>query len=82
MIARLFKLNNQYRDNLRYDIIPSIEEKGDDQGYNSNSFVSGLLSAAGFEDWSNSTRRFTPGYDKPVPSKQFGSPCLSIKGCN
>ena len=82
MIARLFKLDKAYKDDLRYDINPETQEEGEVKGYNSNSYVSGLLRAAGYGDWGNNSGRSVPGYQTPVPSEKFREkPCLSVKDC-
>src|SRR3546814_15342105 len=42
MVDRLFRLDANYRDNLPYDLSPQAAEPG----YNSNSYVAGLLATA------------------------------------
>ena len=69
-----------YNDNLDYDLFPAKDGQGSffvaDDGYNSNSFVSGILGATGA-----AAPRVPgvnlPGYEKPVPSECFreGNEC-------
>jgi hypothetical protein len=66
MVNRLFRLDANYRDNLPYDLSPQAAEPG----YNSNSYVAGLLATAGFENIETPDRP-TPGFDKPVPKQAF-----------
>ena len=65
MIASLFSADANYADNLPYELWPTSESGG----YNSNSYVSGLLRTVGFEDVDAPPR--TPGFDKPVPEQSF-----------
>ena len=72
-ISALFEADSNYGDNLDYDLFPAAEGKGSyfvaDDGYNSNSYVSGLLGATGAD--APQPPVTTPGYDKPVPEKEF-----------
>jgi RHS repeat-associated protein len=63
-IDRLFELERRYRDNIDYELFPNRFSDGN----NSNSYVNGLLRAAGVEMPSPPT---SPGYDKPVPAEAF-----------
>jgi uncharacterized protein RhaS with RHS repeats len=71
---------NAYNDDLDYDLFPAKEGEGrtfvPDDGYNSNSFVSGILGATGAKAPEINSVEL-PGYDKPVPSECFraGNPC-------
>lgn len=73
------RADSAYNDKLDYDLFPAQEGQGSifvpDDGYNSNSFVSGLLGATGVKPPSIDTN--LPGYDKPVPSRCFreGNKC-------
>ena len=70
----LARADANYNDDLDYDLFPAQDGQGSifvaDDGYNSNSYVSGILEATGVEapqiDGVN-----LPGYDKPVPSRCF-----------
>jgi len=64
-IKNILKAAGRYKGNLNYDIIP---ESGTD-GYNSNSYVSGLIKAAGGKtpDLKTNGQFQTPGYEKPIP---------------
>jgi uncharacterized protein RhaS with RHS repeats len=63
-----------YDDGLDYDLFPAQEGNGSifvpDDGYNSNSFVSGLLQATGVNPPEINNVN-VPGYDKPVPERCF-----------
>ena len=64
----LNQLDSNYKDNLNYDLFPNL---GNSSGYNSNSYVSGLLNAAGID--SPQINNLTlPGYRKPIPAENFG----------
>lgn len=69
----LFKAELNYRtnyNNLNYDLFPNADATiGYGKGYNSNSFITGLLNATGFNPISPSYN--VPGWDKPVPAKYF-----------
>lgn len=72
--------DSNYNDKVDYDLFPAQEGEGSffvaDDGYNSGSYVSGILGATGVEapeiDGVN-----LPGYDKPVPAQCFerNNPC-------
>ncbi|WP_171056241.1 RHS repeat-associated core domain-containing protein [Paenibacillus sinopodophylli] len=53
---------NTAKDPIDYDLFP--RKKGD--GYNSNSFVSGFLQAAGYDPSDFRPKKNLPGYKKPV----------------
>lgn len=76
LIGRLFNADSNYRDNLDYDFFP-----GSSDGYNSNSYVAGLLRAIGVENvpLPNQQNTPTPGADKPVPTGCFTP---EQRGCN
>lgn len=68
-----------YNDKLDYDLFPAREGQGSafvaDDGYNSNSFVSGLLGATGVNTPKIDAN--LPGLNKPVPPQCFkeGNKC-------
>ncbi len=64
----LNQLDSNYKDNLNYDLFPNLS---DSNGHNSNSYISGLLNAAGINtpQINNLT---LPGYKKPIPAENFG----------
>jgi len=64
-INRLIKSANSYQNKLNYDLKP---QAGTD-GYNSNSYVAGVIKAAGgVPPTLNTNGEFqAPGYDKPIP---------------
>jgi len=71
-MRKLLELDSHFPDNLDYDFYPvkgntRFWERGD--GYNSNSYVSGLLTAAGVGPPTLPVD--TPGFDKPVPSSFY-----------
>jgi RHS repeat-associated protein len=74
--ATLSNLDRNYDDNLDYDLFPANDGERSifvaDDGYNSNSYVSGVLGAADIEA-PNLSGANTPGYDKPVPVANFTS---------
>lgn len=63
-ISGLINAANSYGNDLNYDATPSK-----DGGYNSNSYVSGVLGAAGAKPPAlNTGGKFqAPGYNKPIP---------------
>jgi hypothetical protein len=74
VIEQLLLADSNYDDNLDYDYMASPDDERKwylaDDGYNSNSYVAGILRAVGLtipEIQSN-----VPGYDKPVPIESFG----------
>ena len=73
-IHELIKLDSNYKDNLDYDLFPEISENKKwykpDDGYNSNSYVPGLLNSAGIAAPNLNQEINLPGYDKPVPSEK------------
>ena len=68
VIDALFAADAAYKDNLNYDFIP----KAGSDGYNSNSYASGLLGAVGLKP--PAVTHTVPGYGKPVPSSAFKVP--------
>ncbi|QDQ25685.1 RHS repeat protein [Chitinimonas arctica] len=72
-IDRLFSLSNKYNENKeRYTLLP-LSIFNVPTGHNSNSFISGIGRAAGFNmPAPNETGRNTPGYQFPLPSSSFG----------
>ena len=64
-IERLFAADAAYDDATGYDIVPFRWSRG----YNSNSYLSGLLAAAG---WHAARPPSVPGWDKPLPKAMFG----------
>ena len=72
LISDLLLYNANYMDNLDYDLFPANSQNAKwylpDDGYNSNSYISGLLSKAGIKKPKVTD---TPGWDKPVPLKYF-----------
>lgn len=65
-IDTLLELDQHYNDDLDYDFWPDNSEPGN----NSNSYISGLLDAAGAEAPVPDVN--LPGYDKPVVREVFG----------
>ncbi|ARU58895.1 MAG: hypothetical protein MI864_14885 [Pseudomonadales bacterium] len=74
-IEALFVLDKQYKDHLDYDLFPATVGNEvwwlADDGYNSNSFIAGLLKASGVKPIPTPPVS-VPGFNKPVPSKYFG----------
>lgn len=76
-IDRLLQQEDNYDDGLDYDTLPSLPKDQKwwlpDDGHNSNSYVSGMLDAAGATppeiDYYS-----VPGYNKPVPREHFQKP--------
>ena len=72
-IDRLIGLDAKYADNLDYDLYPANPQDQKwwraDDGYNSNSYTSGLLGASGV--LAPRLPVSTPGWDKPVPQEYF-----------
>jgi len=65
-INRLVSAQNNYGNNLDYDALPELAD-----GYNSNSYIAGLLNAAG-----GTPPRLNaafPGFGEPVPQAQFAT---------
>jgi hypothetical protein len=65
VIDALFAADANYDDNLAYELSPD----GDGKSFNSNSYVSGLLTAVGLNPPQLTSD--VPGYDQPVPSSEF-----------
>ena len=72
LIDQVFEMDGNYGDDLNYDIFP---EPGTD-GYNSNSYLHGLLEALSAEHGVRYTVNFGqlafPGWDKPLELTVFG----------
>lgn len=70
-INRLIRAANSYTGNLNYDLIPQAGTNG----YNSNSYVSGVIKAAGgIPPILDTKGKFqTPGYDKEIPLSTGGA---------
>jgi len=66
-VETLNRLDSGYKDNLVYDLFPNLNNS---DGYNSNSYVSGLLNAAKINVPEIDLK--LPGYRKPVPVENFG----------
>lgn len=75
-INRLIKSANSYQNNLNYDLYP----KAGTNGYNSNSYVSGVIKAAGDTPPAlNANGEFqAPGYEKPIPLNTGGHQVLGV----
>ncbi|NNU14744.1 hypothetical protein HK107_00215 [Parvularcula sp. ZS-1/3] len=65
IVDALFEADARYSDGLAYDILPFNWS----DGYNSNSYVAGLLQATG---WEVDRPGRVPGWHKPVPKEKFG----------
>jgi len=72
-IKKLLELDGYYMDDLDYDLFPAKKKEQvwwwADDGFNSNSFIAGLLAASGAEVPTPPVS--TPGFDKPVPKEHF-----------
>jgi hypothetical protein len=68
VIGNLLRCYSGYQNNLDYGLIPA-QAPG---SYNSNSYVSGLLDAAGVTKPPYITNDSFPGWDQPVPTSAFG----------
>ena len=64
-IANLLALHEEYANALDYDLFPSFQNS-----YNSNSYTSGLLDAAGI--YKIRPPVSTPGWNDPLPPEYFG----------
>lgn len=74
VIGQLFELEANYEQNvanpnnsIRYQLFP----RASNDRHNSNSFISGLLNAAGFNHLNHAPTLNVPGWDKPVPREMF-----------
>lgn len=76
LIGRILATDSNYKDNLDYDFFPSSSD-----GYNSNSYVSGLLKAIGVDQppVPNQQVAPTPGAEKPVPTGCFKADQVGCK---
>lgn len=74
LIEKLFLLNSNYSQDLDYDLFADTPENQSffipDDGYNSNSYISGLLDAAGVSK-PKLDKKVYPGWNKPVPASKF-----------
>jgi len=71
VISALLGAEDSYGDDVDYDLLPKT---GDDvgrfrDGYNSNSYVSGILKSVGLKPPEVESK--VPGYDKPLPKEHF-----------
>jgi len=64
LIRSLLDADQKYRDNLDYEYFPQSFT----DGYNSNSYLNGLLRAVGIN---MPTPPSTPGFNKPLPGSSF-----------
>ncbi len=64
-INNLLDADAAYQDNLNYHLFPGIRG-----GYNSNSYIDGLLHAT-TRNYYPKPSPFTPGWNTPVPDQQF-----------
>ena len=87
LITRLLETEKRYPDHLDYDLFPQNLGGGwvlvPDDGYNSNSFVAGLMRSVGlieaseaknppeFEPPKDTTDTNLPGFQKPIPENRF-----------
>jgi RHS repeat-associated protein len=75
LIEALLSLDSHYQDNLEYDLFPRNQGDGRllilDAGYNSNSYISGLLEAAGLSRPQITGVLPATGWDKPLPAQYF-----------
>lgn len=67
-IYNLMDASLAYEDNENYELFP---DKKKDWGYNSNSFISGLLKAFNIQTKPSVESSKTPGWDKPLPPSDF-----------
>lgn len=75
IIDTVLAKDRNYQDDLDYDLFPASTKADQawywaDDSYNSNSYVSGLIDAAGLSK-PIINRESHPGWDKPVPSENF-----------
>lgn len=75
LIENLFDLDSKFPDNLDYDLYPANPQDASifwaDDGYNSNSYISGLIDAAGLPKPVLPGNLSFPGWNKPVPMNFF-----------
>jgi RHS repeat-associated protein len=76
MIEKLFELDANYNDREFYTFFPSAFNGR----FNSNSYASGLLLAAGFTNFPPPPN--APGFDRPMPSSVFKRARVIIEECN
>lgn len=65
VVEALFTTDARYGDSVSYDIVPFDWS----DGFNSNSFVAGLLEVTG---WEVERPGRVPGWEKPLPAEAFG----------
>ena len=65
VVEGLFAADAAYSDATDYDMVPFRWSSG----YNSNSYISGLLAATG---WTVARPPRVPGWEKPLPPEAFG----------
>ena len=70
IIQELFKADRNYKDNLDYDLLPNGLFGTGANGYNSNSYATGLLESVGIKP-ANLNGSVVPGTHKPVPRAAF-----------
>jgi RHS repeat-associated protein len=75
-IASFFAALSNYADDENYDLFP---DNGATSGFNSNSFISGILGATRFSGYQRPAR--TPGFANPVPSGSFKKARVIIEEC-
>ncbi len=66
-ISALLARTKSYNNDVSYDFFPNVSA-----GYNSNSFISGLLGTFGFNF--GSSYMLLPGFSKPLPAQNFDNP--------
>jgi hypothetical protein len=66
VVDALFAMDAGYGDKIPYDIVPFDWS----DGFNSNSFVAGLLEVTG---WEVASPGRVPGWEKPLPPDAFGA---------
>jgi len=74
-IEALFAADANYGDNEDYEFFPSARS----DGYNSNSYVSGLLRAVGFGGYARPP--LAPGFGKPLPPGDFKKGVVTVEDC-
>ncbi|MEZ5406304.1 MAG: hypothetical protein R3F23_09150 [Verrucomicrobiia bacterium] len=74
LIEHVLDKDSKFKDVLDYDLFPAEKYHGvwywADDGYNSNSFISGLIDAANLEK-PDIDLKVHPGWNKPVPIEYF-----------
>lgn len=75
-IASLFAALSNYPDDENYGFFP---DNGATSGFNSNSFISGILGATRFSGYQ--PLACTPGFANPVPSESVKKARVIIEEC-